>query len=65
MEGTNAKKLLISMNGGRHRHPEDDFLAWAMMGEFETLYFNYDYAYLRKVVIVWHRGQFACVTENI
>ena len=42
MECTKAKKILISTNGGRHRHPEDDFLARAMMGEFEELYFNYN-----------------------
>ncbi|MCI9141404.1 MAG: MBL fold metallo-hydrolase, partial [Lachnospiraceae bacterium] len=42
MESTKSRKLLISTNGGRHRHPEDDFLARVMMGDFEELYFNYD-----------------------
>lgn len=42
MESTKARKLLISTNGGRHRHPEDEFLARVMMGDFEELYFNYD-----------------------
>lgn len=50
MEGTRAKKLLISTNGGNYRHPEDDFLARIMMGEFEELYFNYDIQ--RKPVIL-------------
>lgn len=49
MKGTSAKKLLISTNGN-HRHPEDEFLARAMMGEFEELYFNYDIQ--RKPVIL-------------
>ena len=50
MEGTRAKKLLVSTNGGNHRHPEDDFLARIMMGKFDELYFNYDIH--RKPVIL-------------
>ena len=50
MEYTRAGKLLISTNGGRYRHPEDDFLARAMMGDFKELYFNYDIQ--RKSVIL-------------
>lgn len=42
MERTDARRLLISTNGGKHRHPEDDFLARAMLGIFEELYFNYN-----------------------
>lgn len=42
MECTKANRLLISTNGGRYRHPEDEFLARVMMGEFDKLYFNYN-----------------------
>lgn len=49
MECTKAEKLLISTNSGRHRHPEDDFLARVMLGDFKELYFNYDIQ--RKPVI--------------
>lgn len=37
-----AKKLLVSTNGGKHGHPEKEFLAHVMMGNFEELYFNYN-----------------------
>lgn len=50
MEGTIAKHLLVSTNGKKYRHPEDEFLARVMMGEFESLYFNYDIP--RKYVIL-------------
>lgn len=42
MEHTDAKRLLISTNGGKNRHPEDEFLARAMRERFEELYFNYN-----------------------
>lgn len=56
MQGTTAKGLLISTSGQGYRHPEDDFLARAMMGEFESLYFNYDIQ--RKNVILAMQGKY-------
>lgn len=41
LECTTAKKLLISTNGKKHGHPEDDFLARIIMGSFDEIYFNY------------------------
>jgi len=55
MKGTTAKGLLISTSG-QGRHPEDDFLARAMMGEFESLYFNYDIQ--RKSAILAMQGKY-------
>lgn len=56
MEHTNATKMLISTDGSRHGHPEDEFLARAMKGEFTELYFNYNIP--RKSVILTMQGKY-------
>lgn len=61
MEHTRAGKLLISTNGGRYRHPEDDFLARTMMGDFKELYFNYD---IQKKSVILTMQEKYCFKAN-
>ena len=64
MSCTNAKKLLISTNGGKHRHPEDDFLARAIMGDFEELYFNYSISKKSEILLLQERYHFKAEFEK-
>lgn len=64
MECTIAKKLLISTNGGKHGHPEDEFLAKAMMGEFEELYFNYNIQRMPDILSVQEKYHFKAEFEK-
>lgn len=57
LEHTQIDKLLISTNGSKHmRHPDDEFLARAILGACKELYFNYDIA--RKNVLIAQQEQY-------
>ena len=64
MNCTNAKKLLISTNGGKHRHPEDDFLARAIMGDFDELYFNYSILRKSEILLFQEKYNFKAEFEK-
>lgn len=64
MENTIATKLLISTNGGKHGHPEDDFLARVMMGNFSELYFNYNIERKREILEAQKEYQFKVEFEK-
>lgn len=64
MKCIKADKLLISTDGRKYRHPEDDFLARAMMGEFEELYFNYKIQRKKDILSLQERYHFRAAFEK-
>ena len=60
-----ARKLLVSTNGGKHGHPENDFLARAIMGDFEQLFFNYSIARKADILLMQKKYNFTAEFEKI
>ena len=60
-----AKKLLVSTSGGKHGHPENEFLARAITGDFEKLYFNYNIARKNDILSMKKKYNFIAEFEKI
>lgn len=64
LECTTAQKLLISTNGKKHGHPEDDFLARIIMGRFEEIYFNYSIRRKAEILSMQEKYHFKAEFEK-
>lgn len=59
VEGSKARHTLISTNGKRYGHPEKELIARLIMGEYNTLHFNYDLDIKKDIDVVREKYNFA------